>query len=479
MDQKPQVLPTREQQQQRIAAMQAAEQAKVAAYEAEKAMVANDIYNSIQQTENVTPERMDAVEMMRRRTEEQMNQMKTQGQVVDPRFAEEDNAPTRVVQDQSNARNQEQMRLRDEQLKKNQEQIRMYQMQANQAVDRHNPNNIDLYQPNMGQQNNQMNQPQYNAGNQYQQNTYQGNTQGNFGQQNTYQGNTGQQNSYTPPVPPVPPSKPPVNPGYGDNYGKNPSNVDPYILELSQPNYNSPFDVIPLPSEGKLYRSKKPNIRLSYMTTADENILTSPNLLESGEFLEILINRKMLEPDLRYKDLHVGDRNAIMLWLRATGYGEMYPVTLLDEKDVPFDTDINLNNLATKNLGVEPDENGHFDYTFKLCKAQIKFKLLTCGDIDAIDRLVALDKKNNLPINKTNTYTMEHTIVSVNGDTSKSTIREFSNAIRIGDAKAFNEYIELIESGIDLNIDVRTPGGGSVKTFLPLNINFFWPNVKL
>ena len=39
------------------------------------------------------------------------------------------------------------------------------------------------------------------------------------------------------------------------------------------------------------------------MTTADENILTSPNLLQSGEFLEILMNRKILEPGLRYKDL--------------------------------------------------------------------------------------------------------------------------------------------------------------------------------
>jgi hypothetical protein len=31
------------------------------------------------------------------------------------------------------------------------------------------------------------------------------------------------------------------------------------------------------------------------MTTADENILTSPNLLQSGEFLNVLINRKILE----------------------------------------------------------------------------------------------------------------------------------------------------------------------------------------
>jgi hypothetical protein len=461
MDKKPQVFPT---QQERMATMQATEQAKLSAYEAEKQAAANDIYNSIQQTENVTQERMNAVEIMRRRTEEQMNQMKTNGQVVDSRFAEQETATTaKVIQDDSNKRNIEQMRLRDEQLKKNQEQIRQYQIQANQAVERDNPNNVDLYQPNMGAQTNK----QTNQVNNFQQNTYQGNTQGNA------QGNVPAQNNYVPPVPPS------IKNNYNENFGMNPSNIDPYILELSQPNYNSPFDVIPLPSEGKLYRSKRPNIRLAYMTTADENILTSPNLLESGEFLEILINRKMLEPDLRYKDLHVGDRNAIMLWLRATGYGEMYPVTLLDEKRVAFDTDINLNNLATKKLGVDPDENGLFDYTFPLCKANIKFRLLTCGDVDTIERMVEADKKNNLPVNKQNTYTMEFTIVSVNGDSSKNTIRDFCNSIRIGDGKAFNEYIELIDSGIDLNIDVRTPGGGSIKTFLPLNINFFWPNVRV
>jgi hypothetical protein len=51
--------------------------------------------------------------------------------------------------------------------------------------------------------------------------------------------------------------------------------------------------------------------------------------------------------------------------------------------------------------------------------------------------------------------------------------------LRVGDAKAFNEYVEKIESGVDLNITVGTPGGGSVTTFLPLNISFFWPNFRL
>jgi hypothetical protein len=55
-----------------------------------------------------------------------------------------------------------------------------------------------------------------------------------------------------------------------------------------------------------------------------------------------------------------------MIWLRATGYGEMYPVTLLDENGDAFDTELNLNELKTKELGAEPDDEGLFDYTFKL-----------------------------------------------------------------------------------------------------------------
>jgi len=156
------------------------------------------------------------------------------------------------------------------------------------------------------------------------------------------------------PIQQVQPSSPTKLPITKSNYTpiSTDTSRDEYIDKLSQPQWNMSFDVIPLPSEGKLYKNKKPTVKVAYMTAADENILTSPNLLQSGEFLEILINRKLLDTNLRYKDLHVGDRNVIMLWLRASSYGEMYPVTLLDENDVPFDTEINLNELKTKKLNV-------------------------------------------------------------------------------------------------------------------------------
>ena len=61
----------------------------------------------------------------------------------------------------------------------------------------------------------------------------------------------------------------------------------------------------------------------------------------------------------------------------------------------------------------------------------------------------------------------------------KNTIKDFVSAIRIKDGKDFNKYVDSIESGIDLNITVGTPGGGSVDTFLPLNLGFFWPDIRI
>jgi hypothetical protein len=381
MEKRPNVIPTKEQQE---AANAVSQESRMAAYEAEKAIVTDQVYSASKAANNDSQDpynylqQNNSVEVMRRRTESQLHSKNEFGVVQYPELAEKGAVRTQTREEiEMLNRTQDQIKLRDEALARNQQQTQNYQKYTQEATNRKSENPT----PNMNQN---------------------------------------QGNNYQPPI--QPPSKPPVS--YGENYGRNPSNINPHIFELSQPNYNAPFDVIPLPSQGKTYRNRKPSIRVSYMTTADENILTSPNLLESGEFLEILINRKLLEPDLRYKDLLVGDRNAIMIWLRATGYGNMYPVTLFDEKDIPFDTEVDLNELKTKNLSAEPDSEGLFDYYFSLCKANVKFRMLTCGDTDDIERMVEADKLEGNPLNNTNIYTMERMIVEINGSRDRSIIRD-------------------------------------------------------
>ncbi len=283
------------------------------------------------------------------------------------------------------------------------------------------------------------------------------------------------------PVKSEPPNVPPVDPpnfNNNDNSDDKPKKVDDsYIRSISQPQMNQPFDVIPLPSEGKLYPRRNKTVKVSFMTTADENILTSPNLMESGEFLEILINRKLLEPDLRYKDLLPGDRNAIMIWLRATGYGEMYPILVYDEKEEVFETEVNLSDLKQIPLNVEPNSEGLFDFQLPISKSNIVFKMLTVGELEELGKTVEATK--DLPVNEEATLILEAQIVDVDGNRDRDFIKNFVRNMRVGDAQKLRDYFDKIECGVDMNLTVRTPGGGSVETFLPFTPKFFWPNSEV
>lgn len=240
-----------------------------------------------------------------------------------------------------------------------------------------------------------------------------------------------------------------------------------------------PGDYIGLPSDGKIYKHGKDHIRVAFLTASDENILTSPNLLESGEFLKVLMNRKIIDEDIHYEDLHVGDRNAILIWLRATGYGTSYPVTITDPSTgEDFERDIDLSNLKTKELQVEPDEQGLFHYKLPVSQSDVKFKLLTIRDVEDIEEQVKREREElNYKIDNTITYTLMKHIIEMDGRTDRPYINWAVNNMRVGDSRGFRKYVADIEPGMDLNITVRTPGGESLTTFLPIGPQFFWPDI--
>ena len=124
MDKRPNVFPTQEQ----VKAYQP-EEARIAAFEAEKAEATNDIYINAK-SPNDTPEgHYDAVEAMRIRTQQQIEAKNNSGKVQHPELSEKViqrvEQPTKQVEDA----NQELIRLRDEQLRINNENIQKYQQQ--------------------------------------------------------------------------------------------------------------------------------------------------------------------------------------------------------------------------------------------------------------------------------------------------------------------------------------------------------------
>ena len=290
--------------------------------------------------------------------------------------------------------------------------------------------------------------------------------------------------------------------------------------------FSESFDVIPLPSKGECYENNMSTIAVSYLTANDENMIVSPNLYRDGLILDYLLKAKIKNKNINPDDLLEGDREAIILWLRATGYGTQYPITVTDKKTgVNFDTTVDLTQIKHKPFVLNGDENGHFDFTMPVTKDKIKFRFLTHGDIKQIeeieneeqnnikkerlnriveelnnfienDEILTKDEKtklyeakrnitkwsekidvdNDMGYTHTLTNRLELSIVSINGNEDREYISNYVNNMNVRDALAIRRYISENEPGLDYSVTVERPeslGGGSMPVFLSLDEYIF------
>jgi len=242
-----------------------------------------------------------------------------------------------------------------------------------------------------------------------------------------------------------------------------------------------PYDVIELPSQGLLYPNKQKTVKIEYLTTMDESILSSPNLLENGLFLDTLLERKIKGSEIKPKDMLIGDRLAILIFLRSTGYGPMYPVNVFDPNSGEFfETEVDLSQLKVKKLSIKPDKDNFFDYVLPTTKKHVKFRLLSGGETTDIDRRdESYQKKSGSKQSNKVVYTLESMIEEIDGEIDKVKISSIIHRLPIMDSRSLREYANTIEPGLDLNITVRTPGGASVDTFLTIGRQFFWPDIRV
>tara|TARA_R110002126_G_scaffold285822_1_gene437058 strand:- start:5702 stop:6460 length:759 start_codon:yes stop_codon:yes gene_type:complete len=243
--------------------------------------------------------------------------------------------------------------------------------------------------------------------------------------------------------------------------------------------YKVPYDILELPSQGILYPNKKSSIKVEYLTTIDENILSSPNIVNSGKLIDILLDRKVKDLGFNPIDLLEGDRMAILIFLRSTAFGEIYNQPVIDPKTGNLTQgDIDLNTLEQKKLSVNPNENGEFDYELPFSKSKIKFKLLTGADeLDVSERDKLLMERNGDDISQKTTLRLERSIMEVDGIRDKMKISTIISKMKIMDSRKLRKYIEEIEPGIVFKTKATIQGGVTVDTFLRLGVNFLWPEI--
>ena len=145
------------------------------------------------------------------------------------------------------------------------------------------------------------------------------------------------------------------------------------------------YDVVELPSKGIYYSTQKKSLRVAYLTAADENILASPNLIQTNSLVTELLKRKILDRDFDVDDMVEEDRQAVLIFLRNTAFGSEYKMVVTDPKTgKEFTFMADLSTLKIKDFTLEPDVNGEYKYLMKKSNVDVTFKFLTKFAINTV-----------------------------------------------------------------------------------------------
>lgn len=211
------------------------------------------------------------------------------------------------------------------------------------------------------------------------------------------------------------------------------------------------FETLTLPSRGECYPHKKGTIDVAYLTASDENIIFSDKLREEGRMTDVLLKRKVLDKDFNVEDLCTGDRQAILLWLRRTGYGDTY--TYVEEQGEERQTD--LSAITFKDFTLKGDEQGYFTYNAPNGDI-VKYRMLTHRDETEISRFVEqidneiISGKDMLETEyycEVARYILQHYVLSVNG--CSDGINEWLENLHFEDLRQIVEYLQSAIPGTD------------------------------
>ena len=240
--------------------------------------------------------------------------------------------------------------------------------------------------------------------------------------------------------------------------------------------FSLPTETVELPSKGLLYPESSPlskgKIEMKYMTAKEEDILTNNNYIQDGTALDKAIQSLIVDKSIKYGDLLVGDKNALMIAARILSYGKDYPI-YYDGKDYLVD----LSTLENKELDEDLFKDGN-SITLKLPNTDntVTIKLLSHSDQTAIDEEVEGKKKLEPKSDYSTSTRLKHIITSINGEKDAATIRDFvDNGLTANDGRWIRtRYAELQP---DVKLVHRPDGPGSEEVPIPIGIGFFYPSL--
>jgi len=252
--------------------------------------------------------------------------------------------------------------------------------------------------------------------------------------------------------------------------------------EKARKQYAFPTDRVELPSGGLLYPEGHPlaegYVEIKHMTAKEEDILTTESYIRDDIVIDMLL-KSLLVTEFNYNDLLLGDKNAIIIAARINGYGEVYKSKVLTPKGKHQEVQIDLKTIGFKELSDVVKNNPHknvFTFTTPSTKDEIKFRLLTVGDLEQIKK----NSKSHKTIGSRDrgfTSRLNQMFISVNGNDDKNFISMYVETMLARDARAFRQYLTELTPDVDIDIEVideetREP----FRSKIEFGASLFWPD---
>lgn len=247
-----------------------------------------------------------------------------------------------------------------------------------------------------------------------------------------------------------------------------------------------PVESVPLPTRGMIYPQRsifanKDTIDIRAMTAREEDILTSRAYLKKGTVVNELIKSCMIDKGADPSDLISGDRNALMVAMRITGYGSAYRVeATCPSCSVAGPQTFDLGNLSIKRLEIDPVRVGEnaFQFELPITGKRVVFKFLTGHDQDEIS--IQMSKmRSYMPDAPEPTVTLylEKAIISIGDVSDRTKISMFIKNMPAQDSRMLRKHIRESEPGIDMTNDMTCASCGEAsRVDMPIGATFLWPD---
>lgn len=270
----------------------------------------------------------------------------------------------------------------------------------------------------------------------------------------------------------------------GSGTNAKPVAADP-VLSAGGFNFSAPTEHVELPSGGKHYPEghplhEKDTVEIKYMTAKEEDILTSQSLLKKGLAIERLLESVILDKSINPKTLLVGDRNAILVATRITGFGSEYDTQInCPSCGTSTEYTFDLSESTTKSVElpeeVQQTSSGTYIVSLPVTGVQTEVKLLTGNDESKILAQQESKRKHKLPESPL-TDQLKAIIVSVNGHTERGTINNFVDNMPSRDTRHLRKAYDILTPNIDMSYEFDCSACGAMTDVeVPFTVSFLWP----